>query len=213
MQNVTSHATSDDFVHISEIDVNYDLDFLHIGDKILEVNGVSIKDKSLKDIEKLIEKCRDEVIHLTVEHNHGNQSRASLCASSFSSSKLSDSIYSCNHSNDFNVDKNGSTLNNSGQKSTYCDNDSLDLKPSFYEQNELNKTSKQDLIEESNDLSSLSCYKLLNNEDSINSNCSDKTKSSFLTNKPFRSSSLIPSPNEDPICKYSPAAPAKSIGI
>lgn len=109
--------------HISEIDVNYDLDLLHIGDRILELNGVSIKDKSLKEIEHLIEKSRDQVICLTIEHNHASQARHSTLNSSSSLAYNSDSVKlpSNNLPSEPFFTQNGCTRNNSGQNSEYCD--------------------------------------------------------------------------------------------
>ena len=55
-------------VHISELGLNTDLIALHIGDKILEVNGTPIADQSLPDIEELIGSA-NKVVHLTIEHD------------------------------------------------------------------------------------------------------------------------------------------------
>ncbi len=55
-------------VHISELSFNTDLIALHIGDKILEINGTPIKDQSLPEIEELIGSA-NKVLHLTIEHN------------------------------------------------------------------------------------------------------------------------------------------------
>jgi LIM domain kinase 1 len=41
---------------------------LHIGDRILEVNGTPVKDMQLENIEKLIEST-DKVLQLTIEHD------------------------------------------------------------------------------------------------------------------------------------------------
>lgn len=42
--------------------------FLHIGDKILEVNGEPVKDQPLENIENLL-KFSDRVVQLTIEHD------------------------------------------------------------------------------------------------------------------------------------------------
>lgn len=78
-------------VHISEIDVNYDLDLFHIGDRILQLNGVAIKDKSPYEIKRLIDDSRDQVICLTVEshcqigNNHLQSSLNRSCSQASSS--------------------------------------------------------------------------------------------------------------------------------
>lgn len=56
-------------VHISELDMNPDLMALHIGDKILEVNGTPLKDQSLEEIEELIRSNTNKVLQLTIEHD------------------------------------------------------------------------------------------------------------------------------------------------
>ncbi|XP_037915366.1 LIM domain kinase 1 isoform X2 [Hermetia illucens] len=63
-------------VRISEIDVNTDLMTLHIGDRILEVNGNPIKDTSLEQIDSLIQNS-DKVLQLTIEHDPEDISRSS----------------------------------------------------------------------------------------------------------------------------------------
>ena len=55
-------------VHISELGLNTDLVALHIGDKILEVNGTPIADQPLPAIEELIGSA-NKVLHLTIEHD------------------------------------------------------------------------------------------------------------------------------------------------
>ncbi|XP_075165425.1 LIM domain kinase 1 isoform X2 [Haematobia irritans] len=52
-------------VRISEIDVN--LTNLHVGDRILEVNGTPVSDNSIEQIDKMIRST--EVLQLTVEHD------------------------------------------------------------------------------------------------------------------------------------------------
>ncbi|GAB6033536.1 hypothetical protein CHUAL_013410 [Chamberlinius hualienensis] len=56
-------------VHISELDVNPDLMALHIGDKILEVNGTPVKDQSLSEIEEIIRNNTNKMLQLTIEHD------------------------------------------------------------------------------------------------------------------------------------------------
>ncbi|XP_057667372.1 LIM domain kinase 1 isoform X2 [Diorhabda carinulata] len=53
---------------ISELDVNNDLMSLHIGDKILEINGMPVKDTSLENVENLL-RYSDTVLQLTIEHD------------------------------------------------------------------------------------------------------------------------------------------------
>ncbi|EAT48809.1 AAEL000187-PA [Aedes aegypti] len=55
-------------VRISEIDLTSDLMSLHIGDKILEVNGTPVRDAPLENVEKLIQSS-GKVLQLTVEHD------------------------------------------------------------------------------------------------------------------------------------------------
>lgn len=114
-------------VHISEIDVNYDLDLLHIGDRVLEMNGVTIKGKSVKEIESLIEKFRDQVIRLTVEQSspssQGRQSSTSSTASSLPTlANVAATTTGSTLSSEapFSIG-NGSNLKHSGQHSQYCD--------------------------------------------------------------------------------------------
>lgn len=55
-------------LHIAaDVVLNKDLMSLHIGDRILEVNGTPLKNHSLDEIEKLIQ-VRDKPLQLTVEH-------------------------------------------------------------------------------------------------------------------------------------------------
>ena len=55
-------------VHISELDLNPELMALHIGDRILEVNGTPVKEQTLPDIEEMIG-SPNKVLQLTIEHN------------------------------------------------------------------------------------------------------------------------------------------------
>lgn len=54
-------------LHISDVVLNKDLMSLHIGDRILEVNGKPLQNNSLEEIKKLIQ-TRDKPVQLTVEH-------------------------------------------------------------------------------------------------------------------------------------------------
>ncbi|XP_030754913.1 LIM domain kinase 1 isoform X2 [Sitophilus oryzae] len=53
---------------ISELEVNNDLMSLHIGDKILEINGIPVKDTPLENVENLL-RYSDTVLQLTIEHD------------------------------------------------------------------------------------------------------------------------------------------------
>ncbi|XP_044261442.1 LIM domain kinase 1 isoform X3 [Tribolium madens] len=53
---------------ISELDMNDDLMSLHIGDKILEINGTPVKDTAIDTVENLL-KYSDTVLQLTIEHD------------------------------------------------------------------------------------------------------------------------------------------------
>jgi LIM domain kinase 1 len=57
-------------IYLTRLDVSTDLMSLHIGDRILEVNGTPVKDLPLESIEKLIEST-DKVLQLTIEHDPG----------------------------------------------------------------------------------------------------------------------------------------------
>lgn len=58
------------------LDVSNDLISLHIGDKILEVNGTPVRDSCIHNIDELIQSS-DKVLQLTIEHDpHGLQSFA-----------------------------------------------------------------------------------------------------------------------------------------
>ncbi|XP_022183840.2 LIM domain kinase 1 isoform X2 [Nilaparvata lugens] len=61
-------------LRISQLDVNNDLMSLHIGDRILEVNGTPVKDQSIDNIENLI-RYSDSVLQLTIEHDPDALSR------------------------------------------------------------------------------------------------------------------------------------------
>ncbi|XP_028153835.1 LIM domain kinase 1 isoform X1 [Diabrotica virgifera virgifera] len=56
------------------LDVNNDLMSLHIGDKILEINGMPVKDTSLENVENLL-RYSDTVLQLTIEHDPETISR------------------------------------------------------------------------------------------------------------------------------------------
>ncbi|XP_049520403.1 LIM domain kinase 1-like isoform X4 [Dermacentor silvarum] len=64
-------------VHITDLDVSPDLMALHIGDKILEVNGTPLSSQSLEEVEELI-KSTNKVLQLTIEHDPSNVSRCPL---------------------------------------------------------------------------------------------------------------------------------------
>ncbi|XP_053684379.1 LIM domain kinase 1 [Sabethes cyaneus] len=55
-------------VRISELDLTSELVSLHIGDKILEVNGTPVRDTPLENVEKLIQNS-GKVLQLTIEHD------------------------------------------------------------------------------------------------------------------------------------------------
>uniref|UniRef100_A0A336LBI2 non-specific serine/threonine protein kinase n=1 Tax=Culicoides sonorensis TaxID=179676 RepID=A0A336LBI2_CULSO len=55
-------------IKIAEIDETVNLSLQHIGDNILEVNGISIKNASINSISDLVN-CPDKVVELTIEHN------------------------------------------------------------------------------------------------------------------------------------------------
>ncbi|XP_018569295.1 LIM domain kinase 1 isoform X1 [Anoplophora glabripennis] len=59
---------------ISELDVNNDLMSLHIGDKILEINGMPVRDTPLENVENLL-RYSDTVLQLTIEHDPDTISR------------------------------------------------------------------------------------------------------------------------------------------
>lgn len=50
------------------MDVTNDIMSLHIGDRILEVNGTPVRDQPIENIENII-KYSDTVVQLTIEHD------------------------------------------------------------------------------------------------------------------------------------------------
>ncbi|XP_050292721.1 LIM domain kinase 1 isoform X2 [Anthonomus grandis grandis] len=56
------------------LDVNNDLMSLHIGDKILEINGMPVKDTPIENVENLL-RYSDTVLQLTIEHDPDSVSR------------------------------------------------------------------------------------------------------------------------------------------
>ncbi|XP_017754296.1 PREDICTED: LIM domain kinase 1 isoform X2 [Eufriesea mexicana] len=61
-------------LRISELNMSSDLISLHIGDRILEVNGTPVKDQPIDSIENLIQ-YSDTVLQLTIEHDPDTVSR------------------------------------------------------------------------------------------------------------------------------------------
>ncbi|XP_011863607.1 PREDICTED: LIM domain kinase 1 isoform X2 [Vollenhovia emeryi] len=61
-------------LRISELNMSSDLISLHIGDRILEVNGTPVKDQPVENIENLIQ-YSDTVLQLTIEHDPDAVSR------------------------------------------------------------------------------------------------------------------------------------------
>lgn len=59
---------------ISQLDMNNDLMSLHIGDNILEINGIPVKETPLENVENLL-RCSDTVLQLTIEHDPDAVSR------------------------------------------------------------------------------------------------------------------------------------------
>ncbi|KAK5638346.1 hypothetical protein RI129_012641 [Pyrocoelia pectoralis] len=56
------------------LDMNNDLMSLHIGDNILEINGIPVKETPLENVENLL-RCSDTVLQLTIEHDPNAVSR------------------------------------------------------------------------------------------------------------------------------------------
>ncbi|XP_016919696.2 LIM domain kinase 1 isoform X2 [Apis cerana] len=82
-------------LRISELNMSSDLISLHIGDRILEVNGTPVKDQPIESIENLIQ-YSDTVLQLTIEHDPDTVSRqltysspSAAMLTSISSSKTS----------------------------------------------------------------------------------------------------------------------------
>ncbi|XP_034935704.1 LIM domain kinase 1 isoform X2 [Chelonus insularis] len=61
-------------LRISELNMSGELMSLHIGDRILEINGTPVKDQPVENIENLI-KYSDSVLQLTIEHDPDALSR------------------------------------------------------------------------------------------------------------------------------------------
>ncbi|XP_043286294.1 LIM domain kinase 1 isoform X2 [Venturia canescens] len=61
-------------LRISELNMSGDLMSLHIGDRILEVNGTPVKDQPVESIENII-RYSDTVLQLTIEHDPDALSR------------------------------------------------------------------------------------------------------------------------------------------
>ncbi|XP_054723412.1 LIM domain kinase 1-like [Uloborus diversus] len=82
-------------LHISDVVLNKDLMSLHIGDRILEVNGTPLQNHSLEEIKKLIH-TRDKPVQLTVEHEPAVLIRSrSMNFSSEASQFLTKSVPMC----------------------------------------------------------------------------------------------------------------------
>ncbi|RWS22862.1 LIM domain kinase 1-like protein [Leptotrombidium deliense] len=107
-------------VQISEFDLNLDYNFLHIGDKILEVNGTPVHEKSITDIEDLIS-ATNKVLQLTIEHDPATISRQK----SFPFSNESDKIPLFN-SKSLSIPENNSTSLCESQ----CESNTKDIRSS-----------------------------------------------------------------------------------
>ncbi|XP_054717918.1 LIM domain kinase 1-like [Uloborus diversus] len=55
-------------VHVVDLDMSPDLMSIHVGDRILEINGVPVKNQALDEIEELI-KTASTPLQLTIEHD------------------------------------------------------------------------------------------------------------------------------------------------
>ncbi|KFM64221.1 LIM domain kinase 1, partial [Stegodyphus mimosarum] len=55
-------------VHVVDIDMSPDLMSIHVGDRILEVNGVPVRNQALEEIEEMI-KSANKPLQLTIEHD------------------------------------------------------------------------------------------------------------------------------------------------
>ncbi|KAK0176070.1 hypothetical protein PV328_000243 [Microctonus aethiopoides] len=70
------HSCGCGLLRISELNMSEDLMSLHIGDRILEINGTPVKDQPAENIENLI-RYSDSVLQLTIEHDPDAVSRRS----------------------------------------------------------------------------------------------------------------------------------------
>ncbi|CAG5103579.1 Similar to LIMK1: LIM domain kinase 1 (Drosophila melanogaster) [Cotesia congregata] len=70
------HSCGCGLLRISELSMSGDLMSLHIGDRILEINGTPVKDQPVESIENLI-RYSDSVLQLTIEHDPDALSRRS----------------------------------------------------------------------------------------------------------------------------------------
>ncbi|KAL3271687.1 hypothetical protein HHI36_022160 [Cryptolaemus montrouzieri] len=61
----------------TRLDMNNDLMSLHVGDKILEINGTPVKDTPLENVENLL-RYSDSVLQLTIEHDPDTVSKKFL---------------------------------------------------------------------------------------------------------------------------------------
>ncbi|XP_019533661.2 LIM domain kinase 1 isoform X2 [Aedes albopictus] len=94
-------------VRISEIDLTSDLMSLHIGDKILEVNGTPVRDTPLENVEKLIQSS-GKVLQLTVEHDPEVVDRCRLYKNNGSEDHRYASVdTNCNNNTGLTVDASG----------------------------------------------------------------------------------------------------------
>ncbi|KAG5881464.1 hypothetical protein JTB14_000892 [Gonioctena quinquepunctata] len=70
----SAHSGNSQCFTISELDMHNDLMSLHIGDKILEINGIPVRDTPLENVENIL-RYSDTVIQLTIEHDPDTISR------------------------------------------------------------------------------------------------------------------------------------------